>query len=225
MNACPTKIRLLDLFCCAGGAGRGYAMAGFEVTGVDIDPQPNYPFRFIQCDAIEYLYAISSEYDLIHGSPPCQGYSPHVTSRTSKWVTTRGKDEPRLIAALRHAMIQSKKPYVIENVMGARQELRANLILCGSMFGLPISRHRLFETSFPVIQPSHPRCSGIARRFAESRGWEYRDMTVTGKGRRAGTSARWQEIMGLSGTMTQREIAESIPPAYTRYVASQFLSQ
>jgi DNA (cytosine-5)-methyltransferase 1 len=107
--------------------------------------------------------------------------------------------------------------------MGARRDQRANLLLCGSMFGLPITRHRLFECSWWVPQPEHPKCSGIAKKFAAAKGWDYRDMSCTGKGRRKGTAERWKEILGLTGTMTQQEIAESIPPAFTLYIGQQFL--
>lgn len=203
----------------------GYHLAGFEVVGVDVAPQPNYPFEFHQADALEFLFSLGSQFDLIHGSPPCQGYSPHVSSRTSKWVPTLGRDEPRLIGALRAGMAESGKPYVIENVLGARQEMQANLILCGSMFGLPIARHRLFECSFPVTQPEHRKCSGIAKRFAAARGWEYRDMSVTGKGRRKGTADRWAELLGITWKLSQHQLAEAIPPAYTQYVGQQFLAQ
>lgn len=217
-------MRLLDLFCCAGGAARGYAAAGFQVVGVDIEPQPNYPFEFHQVNAFQFLVKFGAEFDAIHASPPCQGYSSHVSSRSSDFVPTLGKDEPRLIAPLRELLVAVGKPYVIENVYGARAELRNPTLLCGSMFGLPISRHRLFETSFPLAAPMHDSCRGIAKRYAEAQGWEYRDMSVTGKGRRKGTSDRWKQILGLTGTtMTQHELAECIPPAYTKFIGNEFM--
>lgn len=216
-------MRLLDLFCCGGGAARGYAQAGFEVVGVDIEPQPNYPYQFCQADALSFLDAHGSSFDAIHASPPCQGYSSHVSSISSRWVPTKGKDEPRLIAQVREKLQAIGKPYVIENVMGARSEMQATVVLCGTMFGLPIPRHRLFECSFPVAQPPHPACRGVAKRFAAARGWEYRDMSVTGKGRRAGTAERWKELLGLEGSMTQHQLAEAIPPAYTEYIGRQIL--
>jgi DNA (cytosine-5)-methyltransferase 1 len=217
-------VRCLDLFCCGGGAGTGYSMAGMEVTGVDIDPQPQYPFAFVQSDAVEFLCKFGHEFDFIHASPPCQGYSSHVSSRSSKWVPHDGKDEPRLIAKVRDALREVGKPYVIENVMGARSEMNATLMLCGTMFGLPIARHRLFETSFMVTQPEHDNCRGVAKKYAARRGWEYRDMSCTGKGRRKGTAIRWAEVLGVSHAMTQHQLAECIPPAYTRWIGEQFLS-
>ena len=207
------KPKLLDLFCGAGGAAMGYHQAGFEVVGVDIRKQPRFPFEFIQADAMTFPL---DGFDVIHASPPCQGYSPHVSSSGSKWAGTKGVEEPRLIAGIRERL--AGVPYVIENVMGARSELNATLLLCGTMFGLPIPRHRLFELEGGLlIQPFHPRCSGVAKRYAEERGWDPRDMTVTGKGRHAGTSKRWAEITGIDW-MSQHEMRESIPPVYTEHI-------
>lgn len=216
--------RLLDLFAGTGGAALGYVRAGFDVVGVDLVAQPRYPFEFYQGDALSYDVArLFYTADAIHASPPCQGYSPHVSSRSSHWAGTLGKDEPRLIAATRLVLRDSGLPYVIENVVGARSELHPNLLLCGTMFGLPIPRHRLFETSFPVTQPFHPPCNGVAKRYAEARGWDPRDMTVTGKGRRAGTKDRWIEIMGwpVGLPVTQHGLREAIPPVFTEYIGAQ----
>ena len=211
-------MKLLDLFCGAGGAAMGYHRAGFEVVGVDVKPQKNYPFEFIQADAMTFPLG---GYDAIHASPPCQGYSPHVSSEGSKWAGTEGKNEPQLIAAVRARLEAAETPYVIENVMGARHYMQATLLLCGTMFGLPIPRHRLFEVDGGLlIQPWHPKCSGVAKRYAEAKGWDPRDMTVTGKGRRAGTSDRWAEITGIDW-MSQHEMREAIPPAYTEHIGKQ----
>lgn len=216
-------MKILDLFCGGGGCSVGYSRAGFEVEGVDINPnhKRNYPFKFYAADAIEFLYDNWDNYDIIHASPPCQGYSKHVTSADSKHVPTRGKNEPRLIEPLREAFNILEVPYVIENVIGARDFLINPIELCGTMFGLPIRRHRLFESSFKLIEPEHPKCLGVAKQYALNRGWEYRDMSVTGKGRGAGIKDRWNEIMGIDWNMTQAEIVESIPPAYTEYIGKQ----
>lgn len=219
-----TKPRLLDLFCCGGGASEGYAQAGFDVTGVDIQPQPEYRHDFVCADALVFLLEHGKEFDIIHASPPCQGYSAHVSSASSKWVPTKGKDEPRLISDVRDLLQHIGKPYIIENVMGARQDMHANLQLCGTMFGLPIARHRLFETTMLITQPVHENCRGVAKRFAAEKGWEYRDMSVTGKGRRTGTSERWKEIMGIDWDLKQSQLAEAIPPAYTQYIGEQILA-
>lgn len=216
---------VLDLYCCGGGAARGYAQAGFDVVGVDIKPQPQYPYTFHQADAIEFLLAHGEGFDLVHASPPCQGYSSHVTG-TGQWDRTSGRDEPRLISATRAAAVQVGRPYIIENVIGAVGDMGFSIVLCGTMFGLPISRHRLFETSLPMLAPGHPSCRGVAKEFASRRGWEHRDMTVTGKGRRAGTGERWKEIMGIpaSDSMTLHQLRESIPPAYTRFLGERALA-
>jgi DNA (cytosine-5)-methyltransferase 1 len=120
-------------------------------------------------------------------------------------------------------LVRAGKPWVIENVVGARDELMTTFMLCGTMFGLPLARHRLFETSELIMQPEHPACRGVAKRYAEERGWEYRDMSVTGKGRRAGTSERWAEIMGIDWPLTQHQLAEAIPPAYTEWIGRQLM--
>jgi DNA (cytosine-5)-methyltransferase 1 len=200
----------------------GYHRAGFDVVGVDINPQPHYPFEFHQADALTFPL---DGFDAIHASPPCQAYSPHVSSSSSEWAGTRGKDEPRLIASVRTLLQHVGVPYVIENVVGARTELRPRLLLCGTMFGLPIPRHRLFESNLPVAQPLHPACRGVARRYALERGWDPRDMTVTGKGRRAGTKERWAEVMGWPDDVpvTQHGLREAIPPAYTEWIGAQLL--
>ena len=140
------KFKLLDLFCCAGGAGIGYSRAGFEVVGVDIEPQPNYPLTFIQADALNLDRKFVGSFDAIHASPPCQSYSDLAkrNGNADAW--------PRLIAPVRNMLIKSGLPYVIENVDGA--PLRNPIVLCGTMFpGLRVVRHRLFETSFLILHP------------------------------------------------------------------------
>jgi len=126
----------------------GYHLAGFEVTGVDIQPQPRYPFRFVQADALAYLADHGHEYDAFHASCPCQLYS--ATQRI------QGRDHPDLIGATRTALENTGRPWVIENVPGA--PLRDPVLLCGAMFGLRTYRHRLFETSrLPPARPAPPR--------------------------------------------------------------------
>lgn len=216
-------MKLLDLFCGAGGAGMGYHRAGFEVVGVDNRPMPRYPFEFHQADALEYLAAHGHEFDVIHASPPCQGYSSHVSSRSRKWTPTRGKDEPKLIADARRLLMATGKPFVIENVYGSRNELSASLMLCGGMFGLLTPRHRLFELSMLIFSPPHTCVS--ATRQAEILGWNPRDLTVTGKGRNKGTTEKWMRAIGIDWQMTQSELSEAIPPAYTEYIGKQLLAQ
>lgn len=158
------KPRLLDLFCGAGGAAAGYKRVGFESTGIDNKPQPNYPFTFIQADALEYLKEHGAEYDAIHASPPCQGYSVMLNL---PWF--EGKEYPLLILPTLEMLEATGKPYVLENVMGARHGaaglkkrglenhgLKAGW-LCGLMFGLPFYRHRLFATNWFWLAPGHPK--------------------------------------------------------------------
>lgn len=220
-------MRILDLFCGGGGAAAGYVKAGHSVYGVDIDPQPSYlgsgAIAFVQMDALAYLVLHGGAYDFIHASPPCQPYSKAVSSRSSKWNDTLGKDEPALIPVLQDVLERVGKPYVIENVRDAIPYLHNPMLLCGSMFGLDIPRHRFFESSIPLAWPPHDAkaCRGMAKRAAERRGWDYRDMTVTGKGRRAGWSERASELMGITHPMRQHDLKEAIPPAYTEWIGRQ----
>ena len=140
---CP---RLLDLFCCAGGAAKGYNQAGFDIVGVDITPQPNYPFPFVQADALQLDPKFLLSFDAVHASPPCQSYSV-LAKRTGN-----GSSWPRLIEPVREMLVQSGLPYVIENVVGA--PLLNPIQLCGTMFpGLRVLRHRLFEVNVEVVPP------------------------------------------------------------------------
>lgn len=143
-------MKLLDLFCGAGGAAVGYHRAGFDtIVGVDNKPQKHYPFQFVQADALEYLAEHGHEFDAIHASPPCQGYS---IMRNLPWL--RHKSYPLLIDPTREMLEGIGKPWIIENVMGAHLEAGW---LCGTMFGLPFYRHRSFESSLFWMQPGHPR--------------------------------------------------------------------
>ena len=134
-------MKALDLFCCGGGASMGLHHAGFEVVGVDIEPQPHYPFEFHQADALTYPL---DGFDLIWASPPCQDFSAY--GRRPDHVAERGN----LIPAMRERLQASGTHYIIENVPGAMGQLRRRVMLCGSSFGLDVRRHRLFECSFPV---------------------------------------------------------------------------
>jgi DNA (cytosine-5)-methyltransferase 1 len=140
------KPRLLDLFCGAGGVAVGYSRAGFEVIGVDLRPQPNFPFQFIQADALSMNAEFLASFDAIHASPPCQAYSDLAKRNRNgdKW--------PKLIEPVRGMLSETGLPYVIENVEGA--PLRNPTVLCGTMFkGLRVIRHRLFESNFFIMSP------------------------------------------------------------------------
>src|SRR5574337_283544 len=142
----PRKPRLLDLFCGAGGAAMGYSRAGFEVTGVDLNPQPHYPFPFIQADALDYVASHGWQYDAIHASPPCQHFSQ---------VTPDKAKHPDLIPITRYWLRTLGKPYIIENVGGARKALDNPFMLCGAQFGLKVYRHRFFESNVFIFAPNH----------------------------------------------------------------------
>lgn len=214
-------MKLLDLFCGAGGAAMGYYRAGFnDIVGVDIKPQPHFPFRFVLSDALEYLSAHGSEFDFIHASPPCQAYMD--TNKHGRKPTRH----PRLIEPTRMLLVKFHIPYVIENIHKA--PLRANLMLCGTMFGLRVIRHRYFECSFPV--PLTPPCYHWGQ-VAEGdflgiyafggRGHRH------GKGKRDGppqpSKTSPQEAMGIDW-MTNLELTQAIPPAYTEWIGRQFLA-
>lgn len=212
------KPRLLDLFCCAGGAGVGYSQAGFEVVGVDIKPQPNYPLPFIQADALGLDPKFIGSFDAVHASPPCQAYSDLAkrNGNADKW--------PRLIEPIRDMLIRSGLLYVIENVSGA--PLLNAVVLCGTMFpALRVLRHRLFEANFEIVPPPHkrhPKVHTFDRRKSHfGKTDEWKDFVqVTGGGNCTLAAAR--EAMGINW-MTKSEINESIPPAYTLFVGWQLL--
>lgn len=205
-------MRVLDLFCGAGGASVGYFKAGFDVTGVDINPQPNYPFEFIQADAFEVFATIGGRFDLIHASPPCQYYS---------WGTRKGRETkfPRYIPQLKECFFET--PYVIENIMNAKKDLDNPIMLCGTMFNLRLLKHRLFESNMPLLQPEHKKHVGSV-----SSG-DY--VTVAGHGGNSKTGdfsiAAWQEAMGINWLYTRPELAEAIPPSYTEYIGIQLMDR
>ncbi|MGC1782699.1 MAG: DNA cytosine methyltransferase [Acidobacteriaceae bacterium] len=211
--------RLLDLFCCAGGAGTGYHLAGFDVVGIDIKPQPNYPFPFVQTDALNLDPKFISTFDAIHASPPCQSYSDLAkrNGNADAW--------PRLIDPIRDILVRSGLPYIIENVEGA--PLRNPIVLCGTMFnGLRVLRHRLFEANFPILTPkhgAHPKVHTFDKRKTHyGKTDDMRDFVqVTGGGNCTIAAAR--DAMGIDW-MTKNELNEAIPPAYTRFIGKQLLA-
>lgn len=219
-------LTVLDTYSCAGGMGMGYYLAGFNVVGVDIDQQPNYPFPHIVADAVTFIETHGHEYDLIHGSPPCQAYSP--------LNAYNHKTYPDLIAPTREAMLATGRPYVIENVEAAAPELRDPTLLCGPMFGLRVYRHRLFETSFPLTAPEHLAHTAICSRNGYVPTPARPFMTITG----GKHSRAWQnaacDAMGMpwikvpAGGDTRlgiREVCEAIPPAYATWIGWQAAQQ
>lgn len=212
--------KLLDLCCGVGGATRGYQKAGFHVTGVDIEDQPDYcGNKFIRADAIEYAIDHGHEYDFIHGSWPCQRYSV-LTKGTNKRMLEM---YPDLIDDGREVMTQTGRPWVIENVLGA--PIRKDLMLCGEMFGLRVIRHRYFEFSeCPMSQPSHPEHIGLTTGYRHGKRYAGPYFPVYGSGGDKGTIDQWRGAMGIDWTYNKKSIAESIPPWYTQKIGEHVLS-
>jgi hypothetical protein len=213
-------VRILDLFSGAGGAGMGYHRAGLDVVGVDIAPQPNYPFEFHRGDALEFLAAHGHEFDAVHASPPCQTHSALTKgNRARGWAD----DHRDWIADTRALLDALGRPYVIENVQGA--PVRRDLTLCGLTFGLRVFRHRYFELG-DWTMPAVPHPSHAGHRVA---GWRHGvrydgDMVaVYGDGGGKGSVADWQAAMGIDWTASKLELAEAIPPAYTLHVGTALL--
>lgn len=212
------KPRILDLFCGAGGAGKGYLDAGFDLTGVDIEPQPDYPGTFIQGDAIAYLAAHGHEYDGRHASPPCQASSA-LTKGTNK-----GREYLNLIPATRALLALFDGPNVIENVQGS--DLRRDLTLCGEMFGLGVIRHRYFEVSgFTALPLDHKPHRGRVAGWRHGEWFDGPYFAVYGEGGGKGSVAQWQEAMDMHWTDNRKSIAEAIPPAYTRFIGGQIMQR
>lgn len=210
-----TRPRLLDLCSGAGGAGVGYARAGFDVIGVDIADQPNYPYEFHQQDALDFVAANWREFDVIHASVPCQGYTTMNSGHREEW--------PQLIPEMRRLLIATGKPWVMENVVSS--PLRRDLVLCGEMFGLSVIRHRVFELgNWSMLEPQHQKHRGRVSGMRHGQWFTGPYFAVYGNGGGKGTVAQWQAAMGIDWTDVRREIAEAIPPAYSEYIGSGLLS-
>lgn len=229
---------LLDVCCCGGGASKGFHDAGFDVVGVDVADQPDYPYGFHRADAVEFINSYGGDFDVIAGSPPCQQHTrlkhyadtPEKRARyDEKWVN--------MIPAVRQAMAATGRPYVIENVEEARPDLIDPILLCGDMFGLRVYRHRLFESNVTLDAPPHPvpyhqyRCARngylptAERPFMSIHGgkhswaWQRRAAEVMG--------APW---IGRADWVARRPaktaigtICEAIPPAYAEFVGRQLI--
>lgn len=211
------KIKLLDGFCSAGGCSMGYYLGAkelgidIEITGVDINPQPNYPFKFIQADVFDINL---SEYTFIHASPPCQAYS------VLSGLTT--KEYPMLIPTVREMLIASGKDYIIENVYGAKSHMINPIMLCGTMFDLKVFRHRLFECSFNITQPEHISHKQLGDYKLTKQGRRPKEgeyITVTGHF----TDVKYaSKAMGIDW-MLGKELSQAIPPAYTKYLMQEYI--
>jgi DNA (cytosine-5)-methyltransferase 1 len=209
MSARP---RLLDLFCGAGGAAMGYWRAGFDILGVDIRPMPDYPFQFVQADALEYVRAHGHQYDFIHASPPCQHYSKMTGCRPGL-----NDSHPDLVGVTRAELIMTGRPWVIENVVEA--PVRPDLLLCGFMFGRALYRHRIFESPLPLRWRFHPEHS-----VPSSRAGHYKPGHIISVAGNCYPIALAREVMGIEW-MRRDELAEAIPPDFTTYIGRQILDR
>ncbi len=214
------KPRLLDLFCGAGGCSAGYHRAGFDVVGVDINPQPHYPFEFHQADAMTFPL---NGFDVIHASPPCQAYS-----RSRNMGEQSGKNAPKLIEAVRRRLQLTTMPWIIENVEGAPLNDfplfgSHRIMICGAAFGLgtcgfDLMRHRLFESNITLK----------GKKCCHQRG---KTIGVYGNGTnlfhrnkfgRCVKNSELREAMGIDW-MNRKELSQAIPPAYCEFIGKQLI--
>jgi DNA (cytosine-5)-methyltransferase 1 len=204
-------IKLLDLFCGVGGASAGYAKAGFEVTGIDVKHGKRYPFTYIRGDVMALDIDFLQQFDVIHASPPCQTYSITQHLRNAQGKSTSKLD---LLEPVRAMLIQSGKPYIIENVKGA--PLINAVQLCGSSFGLAVRRHRLFESNLPL---TGSLCNHTVRPVGV-----YGSMRdeIPGGGKTADTIEQARQAMGIEWALWG-ELVEAIPPAYTEFIGLQIM--
>lgn len=215
----------------------GLHRAGFDVTGVDIKPQPRYPFRFVQADALRPPFDLSG-FDFIWASPPCERYT----------VVWRGQEEkreryPDLVAPTRTMIADSGTVTVIENVPGA--PLRPDIVLTGAQFDLDIVRNRVFEIhGFTAPFQLTPQHNGTVSNgdlacvagHGANNAWnvrrkrgpctKWRDLPADLRGRllNRNNAAGWREAMGIDW-MTRDELRKAVPPAYSEFIACAFLRQ
>lgn len=187
----------------------GYHRAGFEVVGVDLSPQPNYPFEFHQADAMAGQVNLAA-FDVIHASPPCQSYSAMSACRPGL-----AEHYPDLVSAVRAMLVKSGLPYVIENVPGS--PLEDPITLCGLMFDLELHRHRLFESNLPLTAPEHPPHDVPA-----SKAGHWRPGTIMSVAGHVAPVAHARKIMGIDWS-TRDELVEAIPPVYTEHLGRQLI--
>jgi len=225
-----SKPRLLDAFCCEGGAAVGYARAGFEVVGVDLEPRfaKRYPYEFHAGDALEFIKEHGHEFDVIHASPPCQGYSRGNAGRETKW--------PKLIPQTRDALIATGKPYIIENVKDAGPHMVDPTMLCGCMFDLStidtdgvrihLQRPRLFETNWDLTAPrpcDHSAHEWVAGAYGGARRNKYEAKYIRKGGYVPPDKDVVKALLGIEHDMTWNSLYESIPPSYTGFIGRRML--
>jgi DNA (cytosine-5)-methyltransferase 1 len=215
-----SRPKLLDLFCGAGGCSVGYHRAGFDVTGVDIGPHPDYPYAFVQADALDVLAdrAYLNTFDVIHASPPCPRYSVATHARGN------AANHPDLVPPVRELLHAWGRPYVIENVPGA--PLVDPLLVCGWAMGLRhIKRHRLFESNMPLMSPGCLCPNGDTVSVFGHSGEDRRKATRAAHGgmRKHVPFAEVRDLMGCDWMTNRDDVSDAIPPAYTEYLGEQIL--
>jgi len=248
------KPDLLDLFGCEGIGAWGYARAGFAVTGVDLDKNrlKHYPFEHHLADAIEFVKEHGHEFDAIHASPPCQGYSRGNAGKETDW--------PLLISEVREALEATGKPYVIENVRDAAWDMRNPVLLCGCMFDLSVldftctspgqhagtcdtengvtvhlERGRLFETNWGMTAPrpcegegqprnNHPSHEWVAGAYGGARRDKYEARYIRKGGYVPPSKELVEELLGVEHKVTWQGLKECIPPAYTEWIGRQLIA-
>ena len=206
-------MRLLDLYCGAGGAAEGYARAGFNVLGVDLLPQPEYPFAFVQGDALAYLEQHWMEFDAVHASPPCQ-----ASSTLTKGTNDGGRGHVDQVPTVRRTLAALPLPTIVENVKSA--SLRPDLTLCGAFFGLRTYRHRYFELSFDCPRPPHAPHVGYVDGWRHGRWMKGTMVGVWGRGGGKGSVADWQEALDTPWIRSRKGLVNAIPPAYTSWIGA-----
>lgn len=207
-------MRVLDICGGVGGAAEGYRRAGLEVTCVDIEPQPDNPFKTIQADLLDLNPWELTGFDLIHISPPCQRDAP-ITRGTNQHLR---HTYPDLYGPAKKLAQDSGIPYVIENPAS-----RPDVVLCGEMFSLKVIRHRKFELGgWTADKPEHKAHRGRVAGMRHGVWYEGPYFAVYGNGGGKGTVPQWQDAMGIHWTNNRKSIAEAIPPAYTEWVGTQF---
>lgn len=224
------KPLVLDLYSCAGGSGMGFARAGFEPVGIDIEYQGSYPFEFHQEEALAYLTKVldndmrlpdGRRVHAVNASPPCQSYTA-----LAKGTNNNSDAHPRLIEPTRELLQETGVPWLIENVVGA--PLIKPVTLCGEMFGMDVIRHRWFETNWGLAQPKHVKHRGKVAGYRHgvwtTRGPDAPYYAIYGNGGGKGTLAEWKQAMGIDWMRTKAEIAEAIPPAFAQHIATEMLA-
>lgn len=201
--------KAIDLYCCCGGSSLGIHNAGFDVTGVDITNDHEYPYKFIHSDVFDLDVEVFQDYDIIFASPPCQPFS----IAAKKWINKGYKFSDDLVDKTRQLLLKTGKPFVIENVVGA--PVRKDLVLCGEMFGLRVIRHRIFEIhGFTVLQPPHIKHKPPIRK---NKSW-YVQLAGHGCTSYSFKFEDWKKAIGIYHIHDKTHIVQAIPPKYSEYI-------